>query len=145
MKWFTHNLGWKLVSVALAGVVWVAANYVLEHGALGRESIGASRITLNNLPITVMTGANEPRHFVVQPPKVRAALRGDRELLAALKPSDVSVFVNLTGITEAREFRKEIEVHTPPGVALLWVIPTEVSVRTDLSLSSTNMTPQTQP
>lgn len=145
MKWLTHNLGWKLVSVALAGVVWLAANYVLRHGALGGETVGTSRLTLDDLPITIMTGANEPRHFVVQPSKVRAALRGDRELLESLNPSDVSVFVNLTGITEVREFRKALEVHTPPGVSLLWVIPTEVSVRTDLSLSSTNLSQQAQP
>jgi hypothetical protein len=135
MKALTHNAGWKLLAVALASIIWMAANYSLEHGGFAAERQGSSRITLSHLPITIMTGANEPRHFVVDPSEVRLAVRGDRALLEALRPSDISVFVNLTGITEAREFRKRIEVHTPPGVALVWVIPTEVNVRTDLSLT----------
>lgn len=138
MKGLSNNLGWKIASVALAAVVWFAADYAMRR-TIGPSDAGPrGRRTFKNLPITIMTAANEPRHFVVQPSEVSLTLRGEEALLESLQPTDLSAFVNLTGITEARELRKTIEVHLPPGVTISMLMPADVLVRSDLSLLGTN-------
>ncbi|MCP5522414.1 MAG: hypothetical protein H7A46_12795 [Verrucomicrobiales bacterium] len=139
MKGLTHNLGWKLTSVVLAAVVWFAADYAMRRTAFpSPDSPLRGRRTFKSLPITILTAANEPRHFFVQPSEVTLTLRGDEALLESLQPSDLSVFVNLVGITEARELRKTVEVHLPPGVTIYMLVPGDVLVRSDLPLSVTN-------
>ncbi len=123
--WFTRNLGWKLGSIGLAVLVWFTASYGLERG----ELTPGGRRTFRNLPVTVMTDANQQRDYVIDPSVVDANFRGDRSLLETLRPSDISVFVNLTGIADAEDFRRRVEIHAPAGVILGWVVPNEVSVR----------------
>lgn len=122
---FTDNLGWKLASVGLAVLVWFTASYGLESGGLTPWS----RRTFANLPVTVMTDANQQHNYVLEPSVVRATFRGERALLENLHPGDISVFVNLTGIAEARSFRRRVEINAPSGVTLAWVVPNEVNVR----------------
>lgn len=123
--YFTENLGWKFASVGLAVLVWFTASYGLERSALTPWG----RRTFATLPVTVMTDASHQHHYVVEPATVRATFRGDRTLLETLQPDDISVFVNLTGIAEAKSFRRRVEIHAPAGVVLAWVVPNEVSVR----------------
>lgn len=138
MNGLTHNPGWKITSVAMAAVLWFAADYAMRRTSAPTDFSLRGRRTFKNLPITVLTAANEPRHFVVQPSEVSLTLRGEEPLLESLRPTDLSVFVNLVGITEARELRKTIEVHLPSGVAISMLMPGDVLVRSDLALISTN-------
>lgn len=126
MAWprlITHNLGWKLASLCFATLVW----FTIHYGVQNRFKPGARR-TFSNVPITVMTTANETRTFRVEPDAVQLVVRGEGTFLRDLRPSDVTAFVDLTGVTEAKALRKRIQVHTPPGVALVWVAPREVAV-----------------
>ncbi|RME95001.1 MAG: hypothetical protein D6766_04385 [Verrucomicrobia bacterium] len=141
LKFITNNLGWKLLSVALAAIVWMAADYAMRRPPSPATVAGTARRTFANLPITILTTANDPRHYVVEPAQVRATFRGPPEVIERLRPGDISVFVNLTGIRDARELRKNIEVLAPPGVTLVSLMPSEVLVRTDLTMPATNAPP----
>jgi YbbR domain-containing protein len=139
MNGLTRNLGWKLASVILAAVVWFAADYGMRRTAFQATDFAESgRRTLNNVPITIMAAANEPSQFIVQPSEVSLTLRGDKGLLEGLQPSDLTVYVNLVGITEARELRKKVDVHLPPGVTISMMVPADVLVRNAFSLIRTN-------
>lgn len=130
--WITRNLGWKVGSIGLAVLFWFTANYGLDRGGL----TPGSRRTFSNLPITIMTGANERRTYEIDPAVARLALRGERTLLESLQPRDISVFVNLTGIADANHFRRRVDVHTPPGVSLVWVFPVDVTVQAQIPAGS---------
>jgi hypothetical protein len=122
---FTRNLGWKVSSIGLAALVWFTASYGLERSGL----TPGTRRTFTNLPVTVMTDANRQRDYIIEPAVVRATFRGDQALLEGLQPSEITVFVNLTGIADAKSFRRRVDVHAPAGVTLAWVVPSEVNVR----------------
>lgn len=142
LKFLTHNLGWKLLSVGLAALIWMSADYAMRRPPDTGALTAAARRTFPALPITILTTANDPRHYVVEPAEVRATFRGPPALIDRLRPSDISVFVNLTGIRDAKELRKSIEVLAPPGVTLVSLTPSEVLVRTDLAPPNAPMLPQ---
>jgi hypothetical protein len=122
-RFITHNLGWKLASLGFATLVW----FTIHYGVQDRFRPGTTR-AFSNVPITVMTTANETRNFRVRPDSVQLVVRGEGTFLRDLRPGDITAFADLTGVTEAKALRKRIQVHTPPGVVLVWVAPTEVSV-----------------
>lgn len=122
-RFITYNLGWKLASLCFATLAW----FTIHYGFQDRFKPGARR-TFSGVPITVLTTADDKRTFRVQPDSVQLVVRGEGTFLRDLRPTDISVFVDLTGITEAKALRKKIEVHTPPGVGLVWMTPTDVAV-----------------
>ncbi|MBM3880897.1 MAG: hypothetical protein FJ387_14460 [Verrucomicrobia bacterium] len=142
MSWharISDNLVWKVISVLLATLIW----FIIRFGFQERLSPGARR-NFNGLPITVMATANEARAFQVDPGVVDVTVRGEPGLLRSLQPSDIAVFVNLTGILDAKSLRKKVEVHPPAGVTLVWVAPTDVKVEARLT-PDTPPRPQSNP
>jgi hypothetical protein len=118
-----RNLGWKAVSLILATLVWIAVRYSREE-----DLATGIRRSFTGVPITVMTSASDRRAFKVEPGSAEVTVRGERGLVSRLRTSDLTVFVNLTGIAEVKSLRKRIEVLSPPGISLVWVAPKDVYV-----------------
>lgn len=118
----TVRLGWKILSVLLATLVWVLIRVNSGDGL----RFGQVR-TFDAVPIHVMTPANDPGVFAVEPPSVRLAVSALPATLKRLRLTDLLVFVNLSSVPEAEAYR-DVEVHVPPGVTLAALLPNQVRV-----------------
>lgn len=118
----THNLGWKIVSVLLATLLW----YLVHFSSSNSLRFGQGK-TFDAVPIHVLTAAGEAGAFEVDPPSVRLTVAGTSEALRRLRLSDVLVFVNLGNIQDVEAYR-EVEVHLPGDVSLNALVPNQVRV-----------------
>lgn len=127
MRWpdsISHNIGWKVVSIALATLIWL----ILDSGVQQRLRPSSQRI-FSGLQITVLTTAADNRAFTVEPAVVEVTVGGDPDIVENLRPSDVVVFVDLTTVLDSSGLRKRIRVVTPPGVSVTKTSPADVLVR----------------
>lgn len=121
-KVITHNLGWKVVSVMLATTVWLLVHYNSTEIERPQEIR-----TFDSVPIVVLTPANDPYVFLVEPPSVRVSVRGPEAAVKALRASDVKVFVDLIGVSQL-VVRRDVEVRLPEGIFLASLYPNEVKI-----------------
>jgi len=121
-----HNLGWKVISLILAALIWLA----LDSGLPDRFKPVNHR-AFSQLPIVVLTAAGDERVFQLSPRAAEVTLSGESEVLASLRSRDIQVFVNLTDPAESARRRKRVQVYTPPGVTLVRVMPEDVIIHSE--------------
>jgi YbbR domain-containing protein len=121
----------KVFSLALAILIWLTVNFSIrkEGGALAAPlRYSSAERTFYMLPVVVLSSAEDARKFKVMPGEVTVTVQGDPKVFESLQSKDIRVLVDLTGIQEAHELRKKIEVSTPAGVTHVKVDPEEVRV-----------------
>ncbi len=122
----------KLFSFVLAVLMWFAVRAIAlknEGSPLAPISTAApEKLALSNLPVLVMSSAEDVRSFRVNPKEVDVLVQGDPKVLKNLQKSEIRVLVDLTGIGAAHDLRKRIEVSTPAGITHVRVDPEEVQV-----------------
>ncbi|MCX8090995.1 MAG: hypothetical protein N3I86_08710 [Verrucomicrobiae bacterium] len=125
----TRDLGWKVLSLVLATVVWFTVR------TLSREALSPAKAleswatrTFEDVPVLVVSAAADVREFRVQPPVAQITVSGRPEVLKALETRDIHVMVNLTGIETARDLKMRPDVSVPAGVTVERVVPTEMRV-----------------
>jgi len=125
----TRDLGWKLLSLALAVAIWVTVK-PLSHSpakpANPLPSVGMR--TFTNLPVLLVSAATEVRTVNIEPDSVTVMVSGRPEMISAMTGQEIRVIVDLTGIESARGLRKRVDVSVPPGVALISAEPPQVNV-----------------
>jgi len=131
-KWLwrrlTHNLGWKLISLALSIVLW----YVV----VGEPEL----VTIQSVPLLYR---NLPRQLILlsdSPSDVRAELRGPAGRLTRSTLSDVFAALDLAGISGPgmQTFTlSEADFNLPQGVAFLRAVPSQVTLSFDEILTKT--------
>ncbi len=131
-KWLwrrlTHNLGWKLVSLALSVVLW----YVV----VGEPEL----VTIQSIPLLYR---NLPRQLILlsdAPSEVRAELRGPSGRLTRSTLSDVFAALDLAGVsgTGTQTFTlSDTDFNLPQGVSFLRAVPSQVSLSFDEILTKT--------
>ena len=125
----TKDLGWKMLSVALAVAIWLtvrpisedASNHVIPLGGVMTQTFPA-------VPVLVVSAAADVREFKVRPGAVQITISGKPDAVTALDPKQIRVLVDLTGIEAARDLKKRVDVSTPPGITLVSAVPAEVDV-----------------
>jgi YbbR domain-containing protein len=122
LRKLTDNLGWKIVSVLLATLVWLLVHYNTSE----RFRPQRTRV-FEAIPITVLAVPDDPRAFRFTPATARLAIRGTENALRALRPTDVQLFVNLSA-TDGIASRGNLEVHLPPGFTVISLAPTQVQI-----------------
>ncbi len=125
MPWYRHlyaNVGWKLVSVLLAVLVWLLVHYNLAEGQQAQR-----RRVFDAVPIAVLQAPDDTRGFRLEPAAVRVTVSGSAARVAGIVPGDLLVFVNLAGPGPAPT-RAEVEVHLPPGLTVVSLSPMQVRV-----------------
>ncbi len=122
----------KLFSFVLAVLMWFTVRAIAlknEGGPIAPLAVAVpERMVLSNLPVIVMSSAEDVRSFRVNPKEVDLVLQGDAKVLKNLQKSEIRVLVDLTGIGAAHDLRKRIEVSTPAGITHVRVDPEEVQV-----------------
>jgi len=125
------DLWLKLFSLALAVLIWFIVNIAIQNkvapSTANPLAITESR-TFGNIPVLVMSSAEDVRSASVNPKEVDVTVEGDAKILRSLYSRDIRVLVDLTGIEAAHDLRKRVEVSTPAGVTRVTVDPPEVQV-----------------
>lgn len=126
MRWrdvIFNNLGWKVLSLILAMLIW--ATY--SSDLMDRLRPGGLR-RFSAVPVAVLTTAADGRAYRVTPDKVEIILRGAANLLQVLQASDLQAFVDLKNVRDTEGLRQKIEIHPPPGFSVARVIPPDAYV-----------------
>lgn len=118
----------KLFSLALAAMVYFTVYYAKTDRGAPLLIKPAKDLAIPDVPITVISTAGTVPKLNVEPKTVEVTVQGDPSVIDRLKPDEVRVLVDLTGVPGSRETRKRVEVITPAGVACLKVRPDEVLV-----------------
>lgn len=121
----------KLFSLALALLIWFTIGIAIDKEGTQNRPLGLLPVeqrTLDELPVVVLSSAEDVRSLQVRPKTVDVTIQGDPKVLRALRPSDIRVLVDLTGIGEAQSLNKRIEVSMPAGITLVQVEPQVVQV-----------------
>jgi hypothetical protein len=125
-----HDFWLKLFSLALSILVWVTVSFAIRQQGSPVNTLGLTmkERAFYNLPVVVMSSAEDVRNFKVSPNEIEVAVQGDGKILDKLQSKDIRAIVDLTGVEGARDLRKRIEISTPPGVTHVRVVPAEVQV-----------------
>jgi hypothetical protein len=125
MRWrdllFKH-LGWKLLALALAIMIWSGAQNL--EGPLQP----VIERTLHDVPIRVLGTSPSDLHPVhLDPPTTQVEIEGENFVVRRLRPNDVLVFVEINGyLTEP--ITNQLDVQLPAGVRLLNLLPNHVVI-----------------
>ena len=126
--WFTKDFGWKLFSVILAVVIWLTVHQIYEEPKTTAASVAGDKVTYGNLPVLVVSTAEDVRDFRVVPAVVSVTVSGSTEVMAVLQANQIRAVVDLTDIESGHASGRKVEVSTPPGVTLVSVEPSRVDV-----------------
>jgi YbbR domain-containing protein len=119
---FLEDFWLKLFSLVLAVVVWLIVTFASQKEA------GMTPRVFSDLPIRVLSSAEDVRGFRVSPNEVTVTVQGNAKTLQNLRSKDIQAVVDLTGVGAARDLHKPVKVLFPAGVAFLHVAPEEVQV-----------------
>lgn len=119
---FLDDVLLKLFSLVLAVVVWLIVTFASQKEA------GTTPRVFYNLPVTVLSSAEDVRSFKVSPNEVVVTVQGDAKALQNLQSKDIRALVDITGVAAARDIRKHVEVSVPEGVTFMSVAPETVQI-----------------
>ena len=119
-----HNLGLKLLSLALAVGLWLAV-----AGEPVSEIAVEVPIALHNMPANLEISSESI-------PKAQIRLRGPQRIIRRLQPSDIYAEIELNGAKPGqRTFDLSAnQIHHPRELTVVQVIPSEVHLAFDLRL-----------
>lgn len=121
----------KLFSFALASLTWFTVNIAIKNDISPVASLSLApteQLVMRDLPIVVLSQADEPRKFSVNPKVANVTLQGDPSTLRNLHRQDVRVVVDLSDPGVSQDFHRRIEVSSPAGITHVRVDPEEVQV-----------------
>ncbi len=125
-RWVKHNFGWKLASLLVAVLLWVAV-----VGEPELVTIQAVPILYSNLPkgLLVVSDALD---------EVRAELRGPSGTLTRANLENVFASLDLSGVARPGEQTFTLsskEISLPQGVVFLRAVPSQLRLRFDRTLT----------
>ncbi|MCU1335762.1 MAG: hypothetical protein JWO19_1343 [Bryobacterales bacterium] len=123
----THNLGWKVVSVFLAVLLWIAVE--------GEPEL----VTVQSVPV-FYRNVEPTLALVASPPAtVRLELRGPSDVLSRENLSNVALLLDLAAVTEPGEKVFPVSrtsVALPVGVTFVRADPPELTLHLDRARES---------
>ena len=125
-----HDFWLKLFSLALAVLIWLTVAFAIknEGSPVVALTVPLQEMAFSNLPVIVMSSAQDVRSFKVSPDQVEVTVQGEAKILRGIQAKDIRVIVDLTDIESAQDLKKRIDVSIPPGISLVRVVPSEVQV-----------------
>jgi len=119
----THNLGWKLLSVALATLLWMS----LRSGVPGRLKQGGT-LSFPRREVALLKSAADDRGWRLEPATVGLTVGGSPDVLERLRPEDLQVFIHPGVALSAAPALRPVQVHAPAGITVLSIDPPAVTV-----------------
>lgn len=127
---FVENLSWKLLSVALAVLIWSGARLFMhdEIRPIVRPLQPLATRDFLDIPVRILTPPGDPTVWQVKPSVVMVRAGAELGLLERLTDLDPVVYVQPAVDRLATPSTNRVEVRLPPAVRLLSVIPERVIV-----------------
>jgi YbbR domain-containing protein len=116
-----RNFGWKLLSLALAVVIWLTIK------ALSAEQGQTERMFVN-LEIKIVSGTADVRTFRIEPTTANVTVKGRPGAIGRLAEREIRVFADLTSADITQSFRQHLDVSVPNGITIVRFEPVEVQV-----------------
>jgi YbbR domain-containing protein len=127
--WLTKDLTWKLFSLILAVGLWITIHNLRETPEAAVSPFATvSTITFTNLPVLAVSTSADVHSAQIVPNMITVKVSGPSDAMALLLMQKLHATVNLTGVESAHGLRLDVEVSTPPGVALDTIDPPKVSI-----------------
>ena len=125
-----NNFVWKLLSLLLAMLVWWRIDNLVERENEQAQTPATSsgETQTFSLPVRVLGPARNARGFAVVPSNVTVTLRGQRDILERVNPTNVVVYVDATFAPDAQSATLTVVVRPPAGVSVQEVRPAGVYV-----------------
>ena len=97
---FLHDFWLKLFSVVLATALWAIVFVDTQSKELAPVPQVQSPVErpLYNLPVIIMSAAEDVHAYKVIPDVVTVTVQGEKEAIQKLQPKDIRVLLDLTGI-----------------------------------------------
>lgn len=116
-----RNFGWKLLSLALAVVIWLTIKTIsAEQGQTERMFV--------NLPIQIVSGTADVRTFRVDPITVNVTVKGRPGAVTRMVERELRPIVDLTSADITSPFRRHVDIIVPNGITVVRFEPTEVQI-----------------
>jgi len=116
-----RNFGWKLLSLALAVVIWLTIK------ALSAEQGQTERMFVN-LPIQIVSGTADVRAFRVEPATLNVTIKGRPGAINRMVEREIRALVDLTSADVTQSFRRHVDIVVPNGITVVRFEPTEVQI-----------------
>ena len=116
-----RNFGWKLLSLALAVVIWLTIK------ALSAEQGQTEKMFLT-VPIQIVSSPADVQTFRVDPTTVNVTLKGRPGAINRLTEREIRVLVDVTSADMHQSFRRHVDVAVPNGITVVRFEPTEVQL-----------------
>jgi YbbR domain-containing protein len=125
-----HNLGWKIVSLVLATVVWLTfqSDAGKKFGFAQSLTLMAPSREFIRHQVNVITSNSDTRRFKIEPSAVDITVRGERTALQNLSPKEIQAVVDVTRLPDATESSAKVDVYVPSGLTVVQVLPSDVRV-----------------
>ena len=130
-----HNIGWKLLSVALAVLLWVAVE--------GEPEL----VTVQTVPVFYRNVETTLALVSSPPAAVRLELRGPSDVLSRDNLSNIALLVDLAGVTEPGERLVPVTRATmtlPAGVTFVRSDPSDLRLHLERASESKGYPPPKQ-
>lgn len=124
----------KLFSFALAVLIWFTVNIAIKNDISPVASLSLAptdQVTLRDLPIAVLSTAQQVRGFSINPKTADVTVQGDAASMRNLRRQNVRLMVDLSDSGAAQDSRRRIEISAPAGITHVKVEPEEVQIVTD--------------
>lgn len=121
----------KLFSFALASLVWIIVNIAIKKDISPGTTLSLTpteQVVLRDLPIVVLSAAEDIRGITVTPKSAVVTLQGDPASVRNLRKEEVRVMVDLTDPAALKDAHQRLEVSAPAGVSRVRVEPDEVQI-----------------
>lgn len=128
-KWLANNTAAKIIALAVALILWAMVHVDTDAPTITRSSQG-DHTTIANLSIEPY-GLDADKYVLktVSPQQVSVNVSGQTSQLASLATSsEYEVKMDLSKIEEPGQYTVSLQVDTPPGVELLSILPSKVTV-----------------
>ena len=115
-----RNFGWKLLSLALAVVIWLTIKALSTDQQTERMFV--------NLEIRIVSGTADVRTFRIEPTTANVTVKGRPGAVSRLAEREIRVLADLTTADITHSFRQHLDVAVPNGITVVRIEPTEVQV-----------------
>lgn len=116
-----RNFGWKLLSLALAIVIWLTIKTLsAEQGQTERMFV--------NLEIQILSGTADVRAFRVEPATANVTIKGRPGAVNRMVEREIRAQVDITSADVTQSFQRHVDIIVPNGITVVRFEPTEVLI-----------------
>ena len=116
-----RNFGWKLLSLALAIVIWLTIRTVsAEQGQTEKMFV--------NLPIKIVSSTTDVRAYQVEPKQGTVTLKGRPGAVNRLDDREIRLLVDISSADVTQSSRQHVDVIVPNGITVIRFEPLDVQI-----------------